>query len=240
MDPFQLPETFVARMREANIDQQRFSRISCELLGRGSIYRGASEIQRVLYDDAIRVVDMLAAFWGMAGFRLEYDTVVGYIQLYPPGAEVPGRQSDENFEADAAVRRRLSSDIAALVIMLRYMYDEHVLQGHVEEGGEVPVNIEDIAEKMRIHLKRKMPTGQVERLRLLTELRFREVVKFGEGAHLVGSSARIAILPPIMAVISRDICVRAIAVAEARAMQEPQAQPQAAAEELQDTEERQP
>lgn len=221
MDELSLPQNFSDRLRSANISAQRFSRISCELLGRGTIYRGANETQRQLYDDAMRIVDMLSAYWGMVGFRLEKDEQAGYLQLYPPGAAAPGVQADDAFEPDAAVRRRISPDLAALILILRYMYDESIMQGQVEDEGEVPVKIEDVAQKMRAHLKRDLPQAAGDREKLLTELRFRQVVKFGDKAHLPGSPDRIAILPTIMGLVSKDICARAVAKIQAK-LEEPQ------------------
>lgn len=203
---FSLPEDFAEYMKRANVDRARFSRISSELLGRGTIYREASDTQKALYDDAVRVAPMLEAYWGVTGFRIVVDREFGYIQMFPPGAHIPGVAPDQEFEAVKAVRRVIRPDMAAIILVLRHMYDDHVMRGDVAENNEVPVRIEDIDEKMTVLLKRKLPDSAVDRERLLAALRFRELIRFGEGAHLPGTDARIAILPPIVSLMSREFC----------------------------------
>jgi hypothetical protein len=203
---FSLPETFAERMQRANVDRARFSRISSELLGRGTIYREASETQRALYDDAIRIEEMLEAFWSIPGFRIVVDRQFGYIQMFPPGARIPGMTSEPEFEAAKAVRRPIRPDMAGVILVLRQMYDEHVMRGDIADNNEVPVRIEEIDERMIVLLKRKLPDSAVERERLLANLRFRILIRYGEGAHMPGSDARIAILPPIVSLMSREFC----------------------------------
>lgn len=203
---FSLPEDFSERMKRANVDRARFSRISSELLGRGTIYREASETQKSLYDDAIRVAEMLEAYWGVTGFRLVVDREHGYIQMFPPGARIPGLSAEPEFEAAKAIRRAVRPDMAAIILVLRHMYDDHVMRGEIAENNEVPVRIEEIDEKMTVLLKRKLPESAVDRERLLSSLRLRALIRYGEGAHLPGTDARVAILPPIVSLMSREFC----------------------------------
>src|SRR5690348_3051404 len=110
-------------LEQAGLNRSRFMRISGELLGRGTLYHRASETQAELYRDAMKILELLQSYWGFAGYSIEHDVKSGHLTMYPPGAEVPGRQSDEQFEPTAVVRRRMNADLAAFVIILRQMYE---------------------------------------------------------------------------------------------------------------------
>jgi hypothetical protein len=216
MDVQQGFDSFNQVLEEAGLNRTRFMRISGELLGRGTIYHRASEVQAELYRDAMKILDLLQAYWGFSGYSIEHDVKSGHIMMYPPGAEIPGRQSDEQFESTAVVRRRMGADLAALIIILRQMYEEAVTRGAVEEEGEVPVKIEDVNAKMGALLKRDLPKGQVERLKLLSEARYRNLILFGDDAHQPEAATRIAIQPTIMGILGAGQCSAAIQDAQSR------------------------
>jgi hypothetical protein len=230
-----LSDAYTEHLKAANIAQSRFSRIACELLGRGTIYRNANETHQRLYDDALRIKDALIEFWTLIGFRLLHDERTAYFQLFPPGAEVPGVQNDDEYEADAAVRRRVGPDLAALIILLRFLFDQKLTQGEIY-GDEVPITIEEISVAMKSHLKRDLPAGAVERERLLRELRLRKLVRYGENAQISGSDGRIAILPTILTVVSRDVCASVVDSLKASPItQDPSAPSEATEDEEEDS-----
>lgn len=191
------------KLAVANIGMERFRELLVRLLSYGVIVRDEDPKEQLLYDDARRVESLLCDYLEVAGLLLHHDANAQFYRLYGPGAVVDGLPED-TLPPAPSLKARLSVDFVAAAIALRFLYQEKLNQGLVDNQAEVMVSFEDIAATMQNHLKRQLPEGNTARMDLLAELKRHRLLRFSSTFSPADEDAYLAIRPTILGVVSNE------------------------------------
>lgn len=187
----------------ANIPFERFRELVDRLLAYGVVVRDEDRTEQLLYDDARRVERLLVEYFEVAGMVLHHDLNAGYFRLYAPGAVADGVREGDAAPAPS-LRAKLSVDFVAAALALRFIYQERLTQGRVDDGGEVFLSFEDLAAAMQSQLKRALPASLGERMALLQELKRHRILRFSTGFSPTDADAVLAIRPLILGVVTNE------------------------------------
>lgn len=196
---------------EKNLKLPDFQAVVQRLFAYGIILRAEGGVEERVYDDATRMSEILEDYFSLGGFRLVHDFRNFYFRLYPPGADIPGAQPDEQ-EPVPSLRARLSSDFVATTLTLRLLYQQGLQEAssRLTDSGEVMVRLEDISAAMQANLRRSLPEGAMERRTVLNDLRRHRIVSFSGNFDINDEEAFIAIRPTILGVLSEDALLSAM------------------------------
>ncbi|MEO8120303.1 MAG: DUF4194 domain-containing protein, partial [Rhodoferax sp.] len=97
-----------------------------------------------------------------------------------------------------------SVDFVAAAIALRFLYQEKLNQGLIDNQAEAMVSFEDIAATMQTQLKRQLPDGNTARMDLLGELKRHRLLRFSSTFSPTDEDAYLAIRPTIVGVVSNE------------------------------------
>ena len=187
----------------ANISMERFREILVRLLSYGALVRDEDQKEQLMYDDACRVEPLLCDYLEVAGLLLHHDSNAQFYRLYGPGAVVDGLPED-TLPPAPSLKARLSADFVAVAITLRFLYQEKLNQGFIDNQAEVMVSFEDIAATMQNHLKRQLPDGTAARMELLGDLKRHRLLRFSSTFSPADEDAYLAIRPTILGVVSNE------------------------------------
>jgi hypothetical protein len=166
----------------------------------GSLMRNESVNETRLYDDALRIVPLLADYFDLAGFRLEHNDQFHYFRLYPPDNSVEG-------EAGESVRRlhhRIDRELSAYVLALRHLYLQAAESGTLNDKAEHIVNMQDIVQALAFLLRRDIPKQRSERENLYRELRVLKLVRLPEGFTRENDDLMLSIRPTILDFVTEE------------------------------------
>ena len=193
----------------ANITMERFRELLGRLLAYGVLVRDEDRTEQLFYDDARRVEQALVEYFEIAGLLLHHNIDAQYFRLYAPGAVVDGLPEDPNPPVPS-LRARLSVDFVAAALALRFVYQEKLNQGLLDDNGEALVSFEDLAAAMVTQLKRSLPAGQGDKLALLAELKRHRLLRYSPGFSVADADAVLAIRPLILGVVSNESLAAAL------------------------------
>jgi len=183
----------------------RFREITTRLFAWGIVLRDEDGVEQRLYDDALRIEDVLCDFFSLAGFRLVHDTKNEFFRLYAPGAQVPGIVDDDT-EPVPSLRARLSADVVAAALALRFLYQQGLAEGgsRLTDTGEVLIRFDELAATLQTQIKRQLPESPTERKSILAELKRHRIIQFTSTFSMTDEDALVAIRPTILGIIGED------------------------------------
>jgi len=230
-----LTSAFNDLMKETSVTQERFREITGRLFASGVIFRDENAFEERMYDDARRIIPILDEYFTLAGFRMFHDQESTFIRLYPPGAWVPGL-GEADTEGEKLLRTRLSADFVATALMLRFLYQQGLAEGRIEQGEEVHVRMEDLALAMTAHLGRVLPEGKTDRGNLFRELKRQRILRFNEETDFHNGDGFIAIRRPILSLVGEEALRAALDIVDAKKPPELEVEPAPAVEQVAEVE----
>lgn len=200
-----LTNTLLSYLEAQNLRLDRFREITTRLFAWGIVLRDEDGVEQRLYDDALRIEDVLCDFFSLAGFRLVHDTKNEFFRLYAPGAQVPGIADDDS-EPAPSLRARLSADVVAAALALRFLYQQGLAEGgsRLTDTGEVLIRFDELAATLQTQIKRSLPESPTERKSIMAELKRHRIIQFTSTFSMTDEDALIAIRPTILGIIGED------------------------------------
>jgi hypothetical protein len=182
-----------------------FTELTVRLLDYGVLCRDESQVEQVLYDRFVRLESLINDYLSLMGIRLLHDRQFQYVRAFPPGAEIPGMQEEQDAPLAAGLRSRLSQQEVALVLVLRTQYDKALREGEVDDNGCVMLSFEALSIAMRNLLGRTLPDNLTERRQLFRRLRQLRLIQFNQDEELDTHNIWIRIRPLIVSFVSDEV-----------------------------------
>lgn len=194
-----LLEARLADRTAGNVSRRRFAEICNRLLATGILWRDYSKPEQALYDDATLAEELLREWFDVLGFTLTHDVDANLMRLYPPGDD----QEDE--DGVKRLRARLSKDLVAATLGLRFLYTEGLTGKRELVNQELAISLEELSQTLVSLLGTTLPASAAERGQLLRELRKHRVVRFRETDAGFGQMEMLlGVLRPILSFVSDE------------------------------------
>lgn len=194
-----LLESRLAERTAGGVSRRRFAEICNRLLASGILWRDYSKPEQSLYDDATLVEELLREWFDVLGFALTHDVDANLMRLYPPGDD----QEDE--DGVKKLRARLSKDVVAAALGLRFLYTEALTGKRELINQELAISLEELSQTLVTLLGTTLPPSTAERVQLLRELRKHRLVRFREGDAGFGQMEMLlSVLRPILSFVSDE------------------------------------
>ncbi|KQV52839.1 hypothetical protein ASC95_08520 [Pelomonas sp. Root1217] len=194
-----LLETRLADRTAGNVSRRRFAEICNRLLAAGILWRDYSKPEQALYDDATLAEELLREWFDVLGFTLTHDVDANLMRLYPPGDD----QEDE--DGVKRLRARLSKDMVAAALGLRFLYTEGLTGKRELVNQELAISLEELSQTLVSLLGTTLPGSAAERGQLLRELRKHRLVRFREADAGFGQMEMLlGVLRPILSFVSDE------------------------------------
>ena len=191
-------------LEKEGVQLKEFSELVIRLMDYGVICRDESQVEQVLYDRYLRVEDLVQDYVTVMGIRIQHDKRFQFVRCYPPGAQVPGMEDDDQ-PFNGGLRSRLSQNEVALVLVLRSQYDKALREGQVDEQGCVMVSLESLSIALKNLLGRSLPENLTERKTLFRRLRQLRLIQLANEDALNSAEFWFKIRPMIMSYVSDDV-----------------------------------
>ena len=170
----------------------------------GVICRDESQVEQILYDRYLRIEQIMQDYLSLMGIRLQHDRRFQFVRCYPPGAQIPGMEDDDQ-PFNGGLRVRLSQNEVALVLVLRSQYDKALREGMVDEQGCVLVSLESLSIALKNLLGRSLPDQLTERKNLFRRMRQLRLIQLSNEDALDSSEFWLKVRPMIMSYVSDDV-----------------------------------
>jgi len=194
-----LLEARLAERTTGGIPRRRFAEICNRLLASGILWRDYSRPEQALYDDATVAEELLREWFDVLGFTLTHDVDANLMRLYPPGDD----QEDE--DGVKKLRARLSKDVVAAALGLRFLYTEALTGKRELVNQELAISLEELSQTLVSLLGTTLPASVADRAQLLRELRKHRLVRFREGDSGFGQlEMLLSVLRPILSFVSDE------------------------------------
>ncbi|OUS39436.1 hypothetical protein A9R00_09590 [Oleispira antarctica] len=193
------------KLEKQGLDRRELSELLIRLLDYGVICRDESQIEQQLYDRYLRLEEIIADYLELIGVRVQHDKRFQFIRLYPPGAQIPGVQDEENAVQSPGLRMRLNQNEVALILVLRAQYDKALREGQVDEQGCVMVSLESLSIAIKNLLKRTLPENMTERKQLFRRLKQLRLIQIANEDRLDDGDMWMRIRPMIMSYVSEQV-----------------------------------
>ncbi|MCX2862565.1 DUF4194 domain-containing protein [Paucibacter sp. PLA-PC-4] len=194
-----LLETRLAERTAGNVSRRRFAEICNRLLAAGILWRDYSKPEQALYDDAALAEELLREWFDVLGFTLAHDVDANLMRLYPPGDD----QDDE--DGVKRLRARLSKDLVAAALGLRFLYTEGLTGKRELVNQELAISLEELSQTLVSLLGTTLPASAAERGQLMRELRKHRLVRFREADAGFGQMEMLlGVLRPILSFVSDE------------------------------------
>jgi hypothetical protein len=194
-----LLDSRLAERTAGGVSRRRFAEICNRLLASGILWRDYSKPEQSLYDDAMLAEELLREWFDVLGFALTHDVDANLMRLYPPG--------DDQEEEDGVkkLRARLSKDVVAAALGLRFLYTEALTGKRELINQELAISLEELSQTLVTLLGTTLPASAAERIQLLRELRKHRLVRFREGDAGFGQMEMLlSVLRPILSFVSDE------------------------------------
>lgn len=188
-------------LEREGVSPAEFRELLVRLLNYGVLCRAESQTERQLYDRYVRIAELVEQYLSMIEVRVFHDARFEYVRLYPPGAEVPGMDTEES-AFGGSLRARLSQQEVALVLVLRAQYDKALREGQVDEQGFVTESLEALGIALKNLLGRSLPEKITERRRLFQRMRRLRLIAYRQDEDLESGEAWLKIHPMIVHFVS--------------------------------------
>lgn len=197
-------------LEKEGIQLNQFSELLIRLMDYGVICRDESQVEQVLYDRYLRVENILQDYISLMGIRIQHDRRFQFVRCFPPGAQVPGMEDDDQ-PFNGGLRVRLSQNEVALVLVLRSQYDKALREGKVDEQGCVLVSLESLSIALKNLLSRNLPEQLTERKQLFRRLRQLRLIQLANEDALENAEFWLKIRPMIMSYVSDEVLSELVA-----------------------------
>jgi hypothetical protein len=191
-------------LEKEGVQLKEFSELVIRLMDYGVICRDESQIEQVLYDRYQRIENLVLDYVSLMGIRIQHDKRFQFVRCYPPGAQVPGMEDDDQ-PFNGGLRVRLSQNEVALVLVLRSQYDKALREGQVDEQGCVMVSLESLSIALKNLLSRNLPENLTERKTLFRRLRQLRLIQLANEDALGAAEFWFKIRPMIMSYVSDEV-----------------------------------
>jgi len=195
-------DEFEDALRQARIMGEGFREAVHRLLERGAVVAGDSQPERRVYDTVTRAFPLFDNYLRQMGCRLYRERQLEYLRLYPPGARIPGME-DDGLPAEG-LRERLPAAEAAILLALRLLYEQKLLEGHVNDDQEAPVQLDEVASLMSTALKQSLPGNVTERRQGLRRLQRLKAIRVDPEADLQSPENWLFVRPMILTLVSPE------------------------------------
>ncbi|WP_428242059.1 DUF4194 domain-containing protein [Gynuella sp.] len=221
------------QLEKQGLQLRDFTELMIRLMDYGVICRDESQVEQVLYDRFMRLESLVEDYLAVLSIRMQHDRKFQFVRLFPPGAEVPGMDAEEDTPFNGGFRVRLNQHEVALVLVLRSLYDKALREGQVDEHGNVVASLENINIAMKNLLKRTLPENVTERKTLFRRTRQLRLISLNPEASFEDTELWLRIRPMIMSYVSGDVLASLVEGMdhEAAAGGEPIAEPDTGEEE---------
>jgi len=191
-------------LEKDGVQLKEFSELVIRLMDYGVICRDESQVEQILYDRYQRIEGLVQDYVSLMGIRIQHDKRFQFVRCYPPGAQVPGMEDDDQ-PFNGGLRVRLSQNEVALVLVLRSQYDKALREGQVDEQGCVLVSLESLSIALKNLLSRNLPENLTERKNLFRRLRQLRLIQLANEDALGAAEFWFKIRPMIMSYVSDDV-----------------------------------
>ncbi len=191
-------------LEKEGIILKEFTELLIRLMDYGVICRDESQVEQILYDRYLRIELIMQDYLSLMGIRLQHDRRFQFVRCYPPGAQIPGMEDDEQ-PFNGGLRVRLSQNEVALVLVLRSQYDKALREGMVDEQGCVLVSLESLSIALKNLLGRSLPEQLTERKNLFRRMRQLRLIQLSNEDALDSSEFWLKVRPMIMSYVSDDV-----------------------------------
>lgn len=192
-------------LEKEGLKQRDFSELLIRLLDYGVICRDESQVEQQLYDRYLRIEEIVNDYLSLMAIRIQHDKRFEFVRLYPPGAQVPGMQEEQEQPFNSGFRVRLNQHEVALVLVLRTQYDKALREGKVDEQGCVMQSLEGLNIAMKNLLKRSLPENITERTQLFRRLRQLRLIQMASDESLDQGDPWLRIRPMIMSYVNDEV-----------------------------------
>lgn len=200
-----ISEIFEEELKELEISLDAFSELIIRLLDYGVISRDESQVETTLYDRYLQCSELVEDYLSVLKITLQHDKKFFFIRAFPPGATVPGVQSDSDPAFNSGFRIKPSQQDIAVILVLRVEYEKALREGQVDEKGCVLLSLEAISIALKNLLKRTLPENQGERKAIFRHLRQLRLIKFNSESDLESEDSWLSIQPSITSFVSDDV-----------------------------------
>lgn len=170
-----LLESVETALQERDLSLNDLREVAYRLLERQVIYRPESAAESMLYDKYLRLEDILQDYLAVIGIHLVHNPGLNLIVAYPPGSQIPGHRDSVD---PPALQKRVRAEEAAMMVLLRLLYEEKLREGNINEFGTAFVSLEDINTRYNTLLKRSLPKSDTERQRLFGTLKKLRILEY--------------------------------------------------------------
>ncbi|MDI1259217.1 DUF4194 domain-containing protein [Aquabacterium sp.] len=193
-----LLEARLAQRASGSVSRKRFAEVCNRLLANGILWREHSRPEQALYDDATIIEELLREWFDMLGFALVHDVDANLMRLYPPGDD----QDDD--DGVKRLRARLSKDVVAAALALRFLYTEALTGKRELVNQELAISLEELSQTLVSLLGMTLPSSMADRAQLLRELRKHRLIRFKDADGLGHMDTLVSVLRPILSFVSDE------------------------------------
>ncbi|MCL6415691.1 DUF4194 domain-containing protein [Aestuariirhabdus sp. Z084] len=191
------------QLGKQQLELSAFQQVVQRLLDYGVICRDESQTEQELYDRYLRIKSLVDDYLRVIGVRVQHDDLFHYLRLYPPGAQVPGM--DDEDQGFSGFRTRPGQGEVALLLVLRSQYEQQLREGQIDDRGCAMVSLESVSIAMKSLLNRTLPLQSTDRRALFRALKRMRVIQFGQEEMLDSGEAWLRIRPMITSLVSHEV-----------------------------------
>lgn len=195
-------DDFEQDLKQARVAGDAFRTAVHRMLEYGAVVAGDSQPERRIYETITRAFSTFDNYFRLMGCRLFQDRQLEYLRLYPPGARIPGVE-DDGFAAEG-LRERLSRIEATTLLSLRFLYEQKMSEGQLDEDQEAAIQLDELTSVMNTTLKQGLPTGSIERQQVLRRLQRLKALRVYAESDLDSPENWLMIRPMILTLVSPD------------------------------------
>lgn len=186
------------------VTPDQFSELMIRLLDQGVLCRDESKKEAELYDRYLQIPELVEDYLSVLHIRLLHERRFRSLRLFPPGAETPGLP-DSTDSFDSGLRKRLSQQEVALILVLRAEYDNAVREGQIDENGQATLPLEALNLASKNLLNRPLPEARVEREALFRRLRQLRLIRSAGDNEQDDSESWLIIRPGITSLVTDTV-----------------------------------
>lgn len=190
------------QLQQKSVSVDEFTELLIRLLDYGVVCRDESQVEQKLYDRFIQCEELIEEYLSLLAIRMDHNRRFNLIRVFPPGAEVPGLQDDDQQAFNGGLRARLTQLEVALVLVLRIEYAKQLREGRIDENGCVLVSLEGLTIAFNNLLKRSLPENITERRALFRRLRQLRLVHYQQEDDLDSPEGWLRIRPSITSFVT--------------------------------------
>ena len=196
-------DDMASRLKAKGIRPEDFRRICSVLLTKGFLSRADGGETTRLYDVAARCEDEVAQYLGFA-----FPVILVHTPKPPHFRLVPSHhrdsiysEPDEELEMRREMKIAVVQALAAALLSLRMLYDEHLLERKIDSSGRISIKFTELSLFMSTTLGVAMPTSKTDQRALFLKLKKHGAVdvlidNLGDEDTVIGIRPEILTLVP--------------------------------------------